>query len=44
MTKETEDLIRAAKLHRFTAAEKEEHRRSSRTETPRLRTPASRAS
>jgi hypothetical protein len=28
MTKETERLITAAKQHRFTAAEKEEHRRS----------------
>ncbi|MEO8050877.1 MAG: hypothetical protein ABI833_10720 [Acidobacteriota bacterium] len=28
MTKETEKLIIAARLHRFTAAEKEEHRRS----------------
>jgi hypothetical protein len=28
MTKETEKLISAAKRHRFTAAEKEEHRRS----------------
>jgi hypothetical protein len=28
MTNETEKLITAAKLHRFTEAEKEEHRRS----------------
>lgn len=28
MTKETEKLIEAAKLHQFTAADKEEHRRS----------------
>lgn len=28
MTKETEKLIDAARLHQFTAAEKEEHRRS----------------
>ena len=28
MTRETEELISAAKLHQFTAAEKEEHRRS----------------
>jgi hypothetical protein len=28
MTKETEKLIDAAKLHHFTEAEKEEHRRS----------------
>jgi hypothetical protein len=28
VTKETQALIEAAKLHRFTLAEKEEHRRS----------------